>query len=350
MKNKLLGLLTCACALAFLESCSEDEGMNGGLDLTADVIIINEGNFRSADGSLSTFNSSTAQASFSVFASVNGFPLAATVQNAIVEGGHIYAVTNEADKVEVIASSDFQSVATVRQGFNSPYSVAIIGDKAYVTNWGELNATWEWEHSFISILDLTNYAVIDSIQVSELPQHVLAVGNEFYVSNVGSNTLSIYNSTTDEWVTDIVVSSGPDKMVLDADGDVWVLCTSGNLVEVDPTTQTVKQTLSNISASGFNEKMVIDEAGENLYFLSAGTAPDYEKEVYTVDVTGATPQPVKLTSGKNFYGIGVSPDGELYVADNKAFQGVGEVFIYDQDGMKINSFISGRAPNGFIFR
>ena len=340
IKNRyfLIGVL-----LMSLISCSEDEPKPV---TPADVIVINEGNFSSGDGTFSTYNSATEEVSLSVFAAANGFPVAATIQNVMLYDDKFFAVTNAADKLEVINSETFESEALINSGFQSPYSFAAIDNKAYVTNWGLLNSeTYAWEGSFISIVDLESNAVVDSILLDVQPQHVLAYNGYFYVSNVGGSTISVYDPATDAVVETIELSFGPDKMIVDANDDIWVMCTAGALVKIDGETNEVTLTISDINGSGYNEKMVVSEEGDKLYYVGTSAWPDVTTFVYELDITDTSAPESALITGENFYGVGVF--GEVvYVTDHNSYQGNGSVHRYDLEGDEINSFAAGRIPSG----
>lgn len=105
-----------------------------------------------------------------------------------------------------------------------------------------------------------------------------------------------------------------------------------------------------MQGSGYNEKMVINEAGDQLYYLSSSGWPDYNTAIYMLGIDANAAPTEAVVSGANYYGLGISPDDELYVTDANAFQGNGTVYRYSLDGTEINSFSAGRGPNGFIFR
>ncbi|MBV6646345.1 MAG: hypothetical protein KI790_12900 [Cyclobacteriaceae bacterium] len=346
---KKLKLLFISFLVVALVSCQEDDETQPASP--ADVIVINEGNFRSGDGTLSLYNSENDEVQFAAFAGTNGFPIAATIQNAIVYNDNIYAVTNASDKVEVIDEATLESVAVIKQGFLNPYSFAATGSKAFVTNWGTLNFdNFQYEGSFISIVDLTTHSVVDSIMWDHQPQHVLIAGDNLYVSNVNASSITVLNASNNAEVTDIETASGPDKMVLDANDDLWVLCTSGNLVQINTNDNTVSQTISGISGSGFNEKMTTNESRDKLYYLSStGFAPS-TSAVYEFSISGTEAPSSTLISGQNFHGVGVSSTGVIYVGDNNGFQGNGSVIRYDLAGVELGIFAAGRAPNSFLFR
>lgn len=334
-------------ALLGLVSCSDEEPKPV---TPADVIVINEGNFSSGDGTFSTYNTATEDVSLSVFAAANGFPIAATIQNVTTYNDKLYAVTNAGDKVEVINSETFESEALINSGFQNPYSFAAIDNKAYVTNWGSLNSeTYAWEGSFISVIDLTSNTVMDSIKLDVQPQHVLAYNGRFYVSNVGGSTISVYDPATNGVIETIEVSFGPDKMVVDVNDDIWVMCTSGALVKIDGETNEVELTISEINGSGYNEKMVISEAGDVIYYVGTSAWPDATTFVYELAITETAAPESELISGEHFYGVGISNE-VIYVTDQNAYQGNGFVHRFGLDGAEINTFAAGRIPSGFIFR
>ncbi len=354
--QKLLMYLAIASIFTF-SACNNDDDSPAPVP-EADVIVINEGNFQSADGTISNFNTANSAVTLSVFASTNGFPIAATIQQVIEYNGNYYAITNAADKVEVFRKNDFQSVATIRPGFGaaytfaSPFGFAAVGDKGYLGNWGTLNfTTFEWEGSFIAKIDLSNFTIGDKIDLAEQPQHLLAIGNKIYISLVSSNQIAVLNTENDQFETPIEVADGPDKMVLDRNGKLWVICTSGNLVRIDPATNTVEATISGVQSSGFNEKMVINGVGDALYYLSSTGFNPSTGAVYQFSITDTQAPTTALITGQNFYGIGIDPDtDEIYVTNSNAFQGNGTVTRYQSDGTAIDTFGAGRGPSGFLFR
>jgi hypothetical protein len=80
-----------------------------------------------------------------------------------------------------------------------------------------------------------------------------------------------------------------------------------------------------------------------LYFYSGTTAYSYVIGDESYDTF------IENTSAIAFYGIGVAPDGDVYIADSKGFQSLGSVYVYDQMGSEKEEFEVGRGPNGFVF-
>lgn len=344
------------CMITLMSACSESDVTP--INRTADVIIINEGNFGSSDATLSTYTSSDKTVNLSVFAGVNGFPFAASIQNVIEYNGNYYAICNNTDKIEVFKKEDFSSVASIKPSFgatvqfNTPFSFAAVGNQGYVSNWGTFNfATSSYDDPALVKINLSDFSITSKIDLAAQPQHLLAIGDKIYISLVGSNQIAILNTNNDQFETPITVAQGPDKMLIDSNGKLWVMCTSGALVRINPNTNTVEATITGIQSSGFNEKMVLNGAGNTLYYLSATGFNPSTASIYALSITATSAPTQALLSGNNFYGLGIDPVLDiLYVGDNKGFQGNGVVMRYESDGTALDTLAAGRAPNGFLFR
>jgi len=344
-------LLFLLCLGLGLISCQSDDSPTPMTSLP-DVIVANEGNFGDADGSFSTYNTVTQEAATQAFQQENGRAINALIQKVVLHQGEIFATTNSTDKLEIFDVSSFLSIATISSGLNTPYDFAASGLKGYVSNWGSFNATTiAYEEGFVAVIDLRDYTISKQIDRATRPQGLLVANDKLYVSNVDASSVSVYNTVNDEFITDISVSDNPDKMVLDRNNKIWVLCNSGSLVRIDPASDQVEATITGIQASGFNEKMITNGSRDKLYYLSSTGFDPSTGAVYEFDISAISAPTIPVATGNNFYGIGLDPDENiLYVSNNNAFQGTGTVIRYQLDGTEIDNFVAGRGPNGFIFR
>jgi hypothetical protein len=315
------------------------------------VLSVNEGNFLAANGSLSSFSVTTGTVNQTLY------DAGATVQNAISFDDDLYLVTNAPDKVDILSidGNDVSFTTSISSGFLNPVSFARVGNFGYVTNWGDISTAFgENPDSFLSIIDLTTNQVIDSLDLEARPQEIIAVGNMLYLANEGVSTITVVeadgaNSTV---VMDITVPSGPSTFVEDAEGDLWVLCSSGNLVEINLESNAVTTTIDGLTVAGFDEKMAINNSGTTLYFLGGGNDTfTGQTNVFEVDLTVGMPTATAfVTGGFAFYGIGVDPEnGDVYVGDSNAFQSTGTGFRYNSSGTQIQQFATGIGPNSFVF-
>ncbi|WP_185153554.1 YncE family protein [Fulvivirga lutimaris] len=338
-----------ALSIFLITSCSDDDS---GPSFQSNVLVINEGNFLSAEGSITGFNSSTGEVEADLYQSTNGFAIAATIQQVETFENEFFITCNNPDKLEVINSTSLMNSGTISEGLATPYAFAGSGDTGFVTNWGTYNSeTYGYDDPFIAVVDLSDLTISSTIPCDYKPQDLLVLGGKLYVSNVNSNSITVMDIATLEVVASIETPAGPDKMELDAAGDIWVICTSGNLVKIDVASNEVVKTIENVPTSGFNEKMVLNSDKSKIYFLSTTYDADWvaTSNVFEISTTASIAPSTPIVSSASFYGIGV--DGEvLYVGDHNNYQGNGTVFRYTLDGEEIDNFESGINPNGFIFR
>ncbi|MEM7549051.1 MAG: DUF5074 domain-containing protein [Bacteroidota bacterium] len=314
------------------------------------VLSVNEGNFGRENGSLSSFSVTTETVDQTVF------DADATIQNAIRVENDLYLVTNAPDRLDILTvdGNEITFSNSITSGFFNPIGFARVGNFGYVTNWGPFDQNFETPDPFLAIVDLEANEVIDSIELGIRPQEIIAVDDQLYIANERGSTVTVLDASgsNSTITTEIDVPFGPSIMVVDATGNLWVLCTSGNLVEIDLNTNTVVNTIDGVTVNGFDEKMVINNTGDIIYFLG-GTNDTFTglTNVFEVNLTTASPTAISFVSeGFAFYGIGVDPEnGDVYVGDSNAFQSPGTGIRYSSDGTQITTFATGIGPNSFLF-
>ncbi|MEQ8240708.1 MAG: hypothetical protein RIA69_15930 [Cyclobacteriaceae bacterium] len=344
-------------ALNLFIGCSDSD--EPSLAPVASVVIINEGNFSAANGSFDLYNKTSAEYSSNAFQSANDFPVGSTIQNAIISGDFILATTNAVDKLEIINKETFESITSVTTGLHTPFGVAANNEYAFLTNWGTFNSeTFLYDNPEIITINLATFQISSTLALNIQPQHVVYVKDRLYVSDIGNylsagTTVSVYqiNEGTLQPESTIDVQPGPDKMVIDANDNLWVLCSSGALVHIDTDKNEVVNTIQSVPVLGFNEKLTIDPAGTYLFWIASSGYPDYNSAIYRLEIANPSlSEPI--IEGTNFHGLGVDEDN-IFVGDHAAYQSSGKVLRfsdYDSAPKLIETLPSGLAPNGFIFR
>ena len=98
------------------------------------VFILNEGQFRSGNGSLSFFSNDSAKIFNNVFLKINKRLLGDVPYSMSIMGDNAYIVVNNSAKIEITKRNDMESVATI-SGLSSPRYISLISStKAYVTS------------------------------------------------------------------------------------------------------------------------------------------------------------------------------------------------------------------------
>ena len=325
-------------------SCSDDDGMvplPSGVD---QVWVLNEGNFLAGNGSIDVFNIADEETVNSVYSA------AATIQSAVFFEDAMYLITNAPDRLDIL-SEDLQEIASITEGLDNPIDFAGIGNQGFISNWGNIATAFsDNPDSYIAVVNLGNNTVVDSVMLDVRPQKLLAFDGKVFIANEGGNSVSVLDPT-DLSLEEISLPSGPSDFVLDNQDQIWVLCTSGHLVEIDPQTLTLGSEISGLTTGGFNEKIAIDGTGTVVYFLGGANATfTGQTTVYKVDLSTENVSPF-VENGFSLYGIGVNPESNnVYVGDSNAFQSTGTGFRYDENGSLINQFPTGIGPNGFMFQ
>jgi YVTN family beta-propeller protein len=343
-KLKLNFFVLLLASLFVFTSCDEsDNGPKGDFD--NGVLVINEGNFNSGDGTVSFFEPNSKTVTEDIFGLVNPkLALGDVVQSMTVVGDEAFIVVNNDNKVEVVNVNTFEAIHTIND-VKLPRYFATASGKGYLTEWVSFS-----ESGRVSVVDLTTYEVTKTITTDFGAENLMLVGNKLFVSNNFTNTVSVINTTTDAVVKTIEVASAPGEFVVDAQNKLWVVCggdyqqNNGALVQIDPATETVVKTIS--LSRNVSVKLATDKSKNALYFYSG-------KSIYKL-ATSATAAPTEPFLTENnatgFYGLDIDQNTNIiYAGDAKGFAGNGVVFRYNIDGSLIDSFKAGRGPNGFVF-
>ena len=233
----------------------------------------------------------------------------------------------------------------------SPRYMAKVSDsKAYVTDWG-ING--------VQVIDLATNTVSSTIACGVGPEGIKVANGFAYVCNVGGygldNTVSIINTSTDEVETTLTVGDKPNSVVVDVDGAVWVL-TGGN-TEYDADWNVVAETAGNLvkivdntieatyafALGNHPEDLVINDAGTKLYYSDGS----WSKAVYAFNVND-TELPTTALINRSFYGLGVN-NGYLYGTDAVDYVQDGWSYKYSVSGTVVDSIQVGIIPGGYCF-
>lgn len=316
------------------------------------VFIINEGPFQTGSGSLSVFYRNTSQVYNDIFAGVNGFKLGNLVQSLSVHENKVYIVVNNAGRIEIAGKDDLVSLGSI-EDINLPrYFLGISADKAYVSSWDNK----------VYVIDLNTNAVVSEIPTATGPEKMMMVGEEVWVLNQGGfsydSTITIISSVNDAVIETLVVGHKPSGIAADKDNNIWVMCSGngwngfagagdseGKLVCIDPLTHTIINTLPFLSTENHPEKLVIDNAGETLFY-------NYPGGLFSQNIYEETLQMDTIyESSTMFYALGYDPYSELiFVSDPLDYVQDGIVYRIDPLTKEmVGSFEAGIIPGEFFF-
>lgn len=297
-------------------------------------LITCEGNYGSANASLSHWNETTATLVEDVYKAANHASCGDVLQSIVKKGTVYYLVVNNSGKV-LVCDAGFKKQKEIT-GLQSPrYFLGVSPAKAYVS---DLYA------NAISVVDLNSNTVIGKIACKGWSERMVMLYNTVFVTNVTSNYLYVINAISDRIIDSVNVGKNAAGIVLDREDKIWVLLRSesaagsSKLVRIDAVTRKI---LAAISVEGSAFDLQIDAAAENLFFINGG--------VQKLSIAGDTPVKIVVGSG-TYYGLGINPaNGNIYLADAKDYTQQSLITVYKSDGTSITSFRAGINANGFYF-
>lgn len=315
------------------------------------VFVVNEGNFGSANGSLSVYDSGSLVLENDVFIAANSLPLGDVVQSMTIINDKAYIVVNGSAKIEVVDAETMTSITTITEVSSPRYIAQVSDQKAYITDWsGE-----------VLVLDLPSHTVTATIPVGLGPENLAVSGAYAFVANKGGfgldSTLSVIDIASDEVLETIVVGEKPAYVQVDINGAVWVLSegntlydenwnvlseTAGQLTKINSSTLGIENSFTfEIGEHPMN--LVINDSKEVLYYKNGG----WSTSIFTHNINASELASEAIIS-KSFYALGAH-NGMIYGADAMDFAQAGWVFQYTESAVLVDSFQVGIIPGGFCF-
>jgi len=318
------------------------------------VYIINEGSGKGT-GSVGFYDRSTKKVTNDLYSVANDkAKLNDFVQSINIINGKTYIVSNNVTKITVVNSTNFKYINEI-DGFAMPrYMLPISNSKAYVSQWGATG-----NDGSVKVVDLSTNTISKSITTGKGAEKMFKKGNYVYVTCNGGfendSVITIINTTTDVVEKTLTAGAKPSSIVEDANGNIWVLCSgkynsdytslekSASLVKINPTTNTIEQTINFNDLSSTASNLTINKDKNKLFFNFNGAIVSQNITSSTFDKT--------VVVNKDFYGLGIDPTTDIiYGADAGDYSSAGKVIRYNISGAVIDTLKVGIAPNGFFFK
>jgi hypothetical protein len=228
---------------------------------------------------------------------------------------------------------------------SSPYSIALAGQRAYITN---------GPGSKVSVIELNGLTFVQDINVGVYPQEIIFSNGKIYVCNTSvfngtaDSTISIIDPNLNSVTGTLVLRKDPTSIKSTEENNALVIyagCQGGNgmIYKISPVTDTKLDSFS--LPNGFDRDLAVH--GGFIYFISASNGID-RLNLSDRTVTTLIPNP---GSGAYFYGYDFDViSGRHYVLDAKNFTVEGTVNIYNSVGVFEKSYTAGVGPRRVIFK
>ena len=308
------------------------------------VLITNEGNFNTGNGSLS-FISSDSAVTNDLFTTINsGQLLGDVVQSIYHTDDKVFVIVNNSHVIYGLNRSDLTIAYVIRQT-KLPRYMTHEGNIGYFTEWIDFSTPGQ-----LKSFDLSTGQLLDSATVGFGAEFPLIYEGQIFVSNSFESSVSILETSTLDVVNTLETAPSPGQMILSRRGNIYLICGGGYTPDWAPANDGAMQTIKENAivattdlGQNVNARMAISLEEDRLFFTTGN-------QIWQLNLDlGAASQLLDDAGVIGYYGIGVSPAGHLYLGDHAGFQGAGSVLVYSTEGDKLGAFTVGIAPNGFIF-
>lgn len=311
------------------------------------VFVLSEGLFGNANGSLTFYNIDVDTLANNLFYKVNNAPVGDVAQSLAMADGKLYIVVNSSNYIYKVDANTIKYEAKL-EDFYSPREMCIVAtNKAYVS---DLMGTGLW---IVNPQDMTHCGFVETGKPTE---NLIQIDNELWTTNwsnyyqpeTTNNTVQVVDIQNDVKVAEVEVELGPNSMVVDKEGMVWVLCDNGwetttfSLCKINPMLRRVERTYT--FEGGYPSHLCIDQSGSRLFFI------DYNVCSMNINDEASLNTSFIAAEGRTFYNMAIDPaTGDFYVADAKNYVQNGEVLRYSSDGVLLKQFQAGICPSAMMF-
>ncbi len=338
--NKLLILALIGMG-QFISSCDNNDDAKPKGKYEDGILITNEGQFGSGNGSVSFYSFDEDTVANEIFKAENNRPLGDVVQSLVREDDKVLIAVNNSNKVEIVNSDDFKSIATVE--VIQPRYIAVDDNKAYVTSWANGGKVY--------VIDLNSNSITDSAAIGPNPEEILIENNKIYVANNGwgyEQTVSILKLSDLSLVKTLNIDAyGPAQLVKDKNEMIWVLASGqvqydqnynvvghepSALVQINPNTDEISKHMWL-----FNEmhptKLGINKAEDKLY-IGGGWG---FQGLYAVSITASSAPTSPFIDQQN-YGFVIDKENDVIFLLQESSTANGKLIRYKADGTKIKKY------------
>ncbi|TNJ43461.1 cell surface protein [Tamlana fucoidanivorans] len=321
-------------SLLLLQSCSQDDDdtVFPKGDYENGILVSGEGS-GAGTGSISFIANDFSDSENLIYKKVNGTELGTFLQSMAFSKAKAFIVVDNSNTITVVDRYTFKKEGEITTGLATPRFLTVVGDKAYVTNWG---AAVDETDDFVAVIDLNSLQLIKTISVSNGPERIIEKDGKLFVSHKGAytnnNVISVI-SINDDSVKEIVVKDRPDELFFSDSGALVVLSEGRTLYDASwNVTGHTQAGISMINTSSLSVDLELTfEEGEHPSLMV------YEDDMIYYALNGAIfkmnaeatalPSSSILTAEGYLYAMEVE-DNRIY-ATNTSFSDVSTLNIYD---------------------
>jgi hypothetical protein len=323
----------------------------------ARLLIGNQGNFSSGDGSISVVDLETWEVTTPIR------DLESIVQSMLVYGGRLHVIANSGGRVDVFDGWTLERVRTVENLASPRYAAQSFG-RLFVSNLYSDAPTFSGGR--VSILDADTYGVLNTVEVGDHPEGMAAQGGWVFVANHGfgaGNTISVIDPLS-MMVSHTIDAEcdGPRLLLTGRDDDLFVTCsgtviyddnfneigsTGGAVLKINAVNSQVvdRHDLDGqIRAAAFGQDAYLDFANYHLYVIVD------ERVVKVFDAsTLAEIRSIGPLTGDPLGAVTFdSTIDRMYLGRVSGYTTQGSVTVHSPDGAVVRTLPAGVAPTSLL--
>ena len=333
-------------ALFALVGCSEDNDnpvVNGAPAHDNVMYVLNSGDWKSNNSSLTMYDVSTGEVVQGYFEQVNGRKLGNTANDMIVYGSKMYIAVSGEGTIEV-TDLNAKSLKQIECGAQPRYLAAHDG-KVYAT----------YYDGHVARIDTVSMQVDAMVEVGRNPEQLAVCNGKLYVANSGGmdyntelgydNTISVIDLVSFTELGKLEVAVNPANVVSDGEG-VYV-ASYGNYADVpstlqyisaDGTSQALPAECSNMTEMCYNSGVLYGFYSQyDANWNAVTTYVSFDRSAFATDSPwikeSYLPAPYKVCSA-----------GEYVCVTSSDYINDGDVYMYDTDGMLVSKISAGLNP------
>jgi len=335
-------------SVVFVSCDDEDSPVLPKGDYEFGILISGEGS-GGGSGSISYISNDYETVEHQIYNNVNGSELGTYLQSVAFDNDRAFIVTDNQNTITVVDRYTFKELATISTDLSNPRYMAIYNGVGYITNWGNPS---DGTDDFIAEVDLNTYDVINTIEVGNGPERILAQNGTLFVSHKGAwstNNIVTAIDIATKSTTEIIVKDNPDEMFFDNSG-VLIVLSEGRTI-YDASWNVIGQTPAAISKINTSANSVINEIvfpdGQNPSLLANDSNYFYYNigsKLYSLEQSASSLTSVEVvdTGAGYLYGLNAK-NGYIFTLD-ASFTGMSSMNVFDLN-TKAKTFTSD-APIG----
>lgn len=329
------------CLAAGIVACGKNDGQEPTVDPDPhpiEMIVVSEGQYGQSTAALSAVTGDGTVV-WDVFRDVNDKPLGDAAADLVRIDGKYFVTLSNSKQIKVIEPGSFRLLGTI------DYETS--GSPLFIVPVSETEAIVSDYAPQLTRINYKTYKVVEHIPIAGMddPQvgGMTVAGGKLFGAGYASvavwdmNNIRAASARKIELAGTMVETA---RMILDKNGKLWVMSYVGGadgrviLNCLDPASEIIERTVeipfvkntdpnytegAVVGASEYN-RLETDRTKGKLYFIldALSSGGSVVQAVFTLDVdkNGIDSKPYRKLIGLGMmYGLGISPDGEVYLCD-----------------------------------